>query len=172
MAEMTRIEYAEYDERMVVGMMKRTTFEKAGQECWGAAFQNGTFDKLKEIDEWVCPDQDPYIGLGHMSKFEGQNNFQYIIGKFVKTAASLPDGLYSENIPAGTVARIWIESDTLDNIIACAYMLCKEAIEKTGYEIDFRHFYWCDIYTYKRYCEPQEKGERIILDYILPVIKK
>ncbi|MBP1990245.1 hypothetical protein [Paenibacillus eucommiae] len=71
----------------------------------------------------------------------------------------------------GTVAKIWIEADNLNDIIDCAYLICSEAIEKTGYKIDFEKFYLCDVYTYDRYCTPLEKGQKIVLDYLLPVIK-
>jgi len=178
MAEMTRIEYVQCDERIVAGMMRRTTFEHAGT-LWRQAFENGIFEKLKELDEWLCTDLDLYVGLGHMSRFshsygegaEEQNSFQYIIGKFLKREAPVPKELYTETVPAGTVAKIWIEADTLDQIIECAYLLCTEAVEKTGYEIDDAHFYWCDIYTQKRYQEPWERGGKVTLDYILPVKK-
>lgn len=178
MAEMTRIEYVNYDERIVAGMLRQTSFEQAGV-CWGEAFATGIFEKLVKLEGWVCPDHDPYIGLGHMSRFsrsygegaEEQNGFQYIIGKFLKKGAPVPEELHTEMIPAGTVAKIWIEADTLDQIIESAYLLCTEAVEKTGYEIDHPRFYWCDIYTQKRYGEALEQGGRVTLDYILPVIK-
>ena len=57
----------------------------------------------------------------------------------------------------------------LEDIIPSAYLLITEAIEKTGRQIDFEHFYWCDVYTCERYCEPMRRGEKVILDYILPV---
>jgi AraC-type DNA-binding domain-containing proteins len=171
MAELKKIEYVDYGARKMVGMMKMTSFQKAGEECWGAAFKEGVFDRITEIERWICKDIDDYIGLGHMSKFTDNDNFQYIIGKFVELDAPVPKNMYVENMPAGTVAKIWIEADTLNDIIDCAYLICSEAIEKTGYKIDHKHFYWCDVYTYDRYCIPLEKGQRITLDYLLPVIK-
>lgn len=158
MAELKKIEYVDYGARKIVGMMKMTSFQKAGEECWGAAFEEGVFDKIAEIERWICKDIDDYIGLGHMSKFVGKDNFQYIIGKFVELDAPVPEKMYAENIPAGTVAKIWIEADNLNDIIDCAYLICSEAIEKTGYKIDHENFYWCDVYTYDRYCTPLEKG--------------
>ncbi|WP_193726794.1 AraC family transcriptional regulator [Paenibacillus guangzhouensis] len=171
MAELKKIEYVELGPRKIVGMMKMTSFQAAGEECWGSAFKEGVFDRLQEIDRWICKDLDDYIGLGHMSKFVGKENFQYIIGKFVERDAPVPEKMYTENISAGTVAKIWIEADNLNDIIDSAYFICSEAIEKTGYKIDYDNFYWCDVYTYDRYCTPLEKGQKIILDYLLPVIK-
>lgn len=171
MAELKKIEYIDCGPRKIVGMMKMTSFQKAGEECWGVAFKEGVFDKIKEIESWVCKDIDDYVGLGHMSKFVGNDSFQYIIGKFVESDAPVPEKMYVENIPAGTVAKIWIEADNLNDIIASAYLICSEAIEKTGYKIDHDNFYWCDVYTYDRYCIPLEKGQKVILDYFLPVIK-
>lgn len=172
MADFKRIEYMEYGPRKIVGMMKMTSFQKAGEECWGSAFNEGLFDKFSEIENWICKDIDNYVGLGHMSKFIGKDSFQYIIGKFVQPDAPIPENMYFQNISAGTVANIWIEADNLNDIIDSAYLICSEAIEKTGYKIDHENFYWCDVYTYDRYCTPLEKGEKIILDYLLPVIKR
>ncbi len=171
MAELKKIEYVDYRARKIVGMMKMTSFQKAGEECWGAAFKEGVFDKIAELEQWICRDIDNYIGLGHMSKFVDNDNFQYIIGKFVEPDAPVPEKMYSENISAGTIAKIWIEADNINDIIDCAYLICSEAIEKTGYKIDHEHFYWCDVYTYERYCTPLEKGQKVVLDYLLPVIK-
>ncbi|GIO41596.1 MULTISPECIES: helix-turn-helix domain-containing protein [Paenibacillus] len=172
MADLKRIEYMEYGPRKIVGMMKMTSFQKAGEECWGSAFNEGLFDKFSEIENWICKDIDNYVGLGHMSKFIGKDSFQYIIGKFVQPDAPIPENMYFQNISAGTVANVWIEADNLNDIIDSAYLICSEAIEKTGYKIDHENFYWCDVYTYDRYCTPLEKGEKIILDYLLPVIKR
>ncbi|NEW08592.1 helix-turn-helix domain-containing protein [Paenibacillus sp. SYP-B3998] len=171
MAELRKIEYVEFGARKVVGMMKETSFQKAGEECWGTAFREGLFDRFQEIEQWICKDIDDYIGLGHMSKFVGRDHFQYIIGKFVELDAPVPENMYDEHVPAGTVAKVWIEADHLNDIIDSAYLICSEAIEKTGYKIDIENFYWCDVYTYERYCTPIEKGQKIILDYFLPVIK-
>ncbi len=171
MAEVKKIEYVKYEERKVVGRCRTSSFVKAGEDCWAMAIKEGVFDKLSEIDSYVCDDIDDYFGLGHMSKFDSNDDFQYVVGKFVNCDAPDVEGMYSEYIPAGTVAKIWIEADTLVDIIDCAYLLCSEAIEKTGYKIDYSNFYWCDVYTYKGYIEPVNNGGKIILDYLLPVVK-
>lgn len=171
MAELKKIEYVEFGARKMVGMMKMTSFQKAGEECWGSAFKEGILDRIQENESWICKDIDNYIGLGHMSRFVGKDNFQYIIGKLVELDAPVPDKMYSENISAGTVAKIWIEADNLNDIIESAFLICSEAIEKTGYKIDFENFYWCDVYTFDRYCTPLDNGQKIILDYLLPVTK-
>lgn len=171
MAEMKRIEYAQAGARKVVGQMKVTSFQSAGKDCWGAAFESGLFDRLAELDPWLCRDIDDYQGLGHMSRFTDNDHFQYVVGKFVQPDAPIPEGLYAEDVPTGTVAKIWIEADTLPEIIESAYLLCTEAIEKTGYRMDHEHFYWCDVYTWERYCAPAEKGQKVTLDYIVPVVE-
>lgn len=79
MAELKKIEYVDYGTRKIVGMMKVTSFQKAGEEWWGTAFKEGVFDKITEIERWICKDIDDYVGLGHMSKFVDNDNFQYII---------------------------------------------------------------------------------------------
>lgn len=170
-AEMKKIEYVQWDARKVVGMMKNTAFDRAGEECWGTAVKEGLFDTLQELEEWFTPDMDDYFGLGYMSQFSDNMHFQYIVGRFVDPDAPVPDTLYAKDIPSGMVAKIWIEADNLNDIISCAYFLCTEAIEKTGYQVDYDSFYWCDVYTRDRYILPLEKGEKIILDYFLPVKK-
>ncbi len=171
MAELKKIQYVEWGPRKIIGRKSMTTFQKAGEECWGAAFRDGLLDRFQEMEAWICSDIDPYVGLGHMSRFVGRDEFQYIIGKFVEPGAPVPDDMDAESIPAGTVAKVWVEGDTLNDIIESAYLICSEAIEKTGCSIDFEHFYWCDVYTYERYCAPLEQGQKLILDYYLPVVK-
>ncbi len=96
-------------------------------------------------------------------------HFTVLIGDFVKIGTIIPDELATKYIPKGITAHIQIEGNCLEDIIPSAYLLITEAIEKTGRQIDFEHFYWCDVYTCERYCEPMRRGEKVILDYILPV---
>ena len=49
-------------------------------------------------------------------------------------------------------------------------MLITEAIEKTGRKIDFDNFYWCEVYTHERFSEPQKRGEKVTVDYLMPVV--
>ncbi len=39
-------------------------------------------------------------------------------------------------------------------------------------EINHEYFYWCEIYTKERFSIPLSRGEKVVIDYILPVKSK
>jgi hypothetical protein len=53
-----------------------------------------------------------------------------------------------------------------------AFLLIIEAIEKNDREIDYDNFYWCEIYTKQGFSQPLSQGERVAIDYIVPVKSK
>ena len=171
MAELERIEYAHFDARKVVGIEKRVTFQNAG-EFWQEYFNSGASDRVEALASYVCQDIDAYAGLGYMTHFdEAGESFDYVIGKFMTLDAPVPEGLVSHTVPEGIVAVARIKGEFVD-ILNEAFFLMKEAIEKNGYVLGDGEFYWCDVYTYERYCEPIERGEKIVtLDYIMPCHK-
>jgi len=171
MAEMKKITYKEIPERMMVGYHYKTDFYKAG-EVWQKYFQSDAYEKLRSIDEacFCCDDIDPCDSIALMYDFEGKDSFNFIIGDYVKSGTELPEGFIAKNIPAGLTAHIQIEGNGIPDIIASAYILITEAIEKTDKKIDFDNFYWCEVYTIERFTKPQKKGEKVIIDYIMPVI--
>lgn len=36
-------------------MMKMTSFQKAGEECWGVTFNENLFDRFSEILDYLLP---------------------------------------------------------------------------------------------------------------------
>ena len=156
---------------MTLGYHYETDFYKAG-EVWQMHFSSDAYEKLQSLDDscFCCDDIDPCDSIGLMYNFEGKDNFNFIIGDFVKPGTDLPKGFSAKQIPKGMTAHIQIEGNNIPDIIASAYMLITEAIEKTGKQIDFNNFYWCEIYTIERFIEPQKRGEKIGIDYILPVL--
>ena len=169
MAEMKKITYKETPERLMVGYRYETDFIKAGQ-VWQRHFKSDAYEKLRALTEFACCDDiDPCDSIGLMYNFKDRDNFTLIIGDFVKMGTELPDGFSSKHIPKGPTAHIQIEGKNIGDIIASAYMLISEAIEKTGKEIDFDNFYWCEVYTLERYCEPLKRGEMVTIDYIMPI---
>lgn len=170
MADMKKIIYKETNERLMVGLSRETSFFEAGN-VWKEFFEGDAIEKLGSLsDSTCCDDIDPNAGIGMMYNFEDMNNFEFIIGDFININTEIPEGLTAKHVPAGLTAHIQIEGSNVAEILDSAYLLITEAIEKTGKQIDQEHFYWCEVYTNERYCEPLNRGEKVIIDYILPVI--
>ena len=169
MAEMKRIIYKEVDERLMVGMQRETSFFEAGK-VWQEFFKSRELEKLNRLeDSKCCDDIDANDGIGLMYDFQDRNNFNIIIGDFVQAEAQVPEGLFVKRIPKGLTAQVQIEGRDVAEILEAAYLLITEAIEKTGKEIDYDNFYWCEVYTHERYSVPFSQGEKVIVDYIMPI---
>lgn len=169
MAEMKKIIYKQADERLMVGMFREASFQNGGQ-AWQAFFQGDYIDKLNNLSGVkCCDDLDENDGIGLMYDFSDKLNFKVIIGDFVQVNANIPEGLAVKTIPKGFVAHVQIEGNNIADILDSAYLLITEAIEKTGKTIDFENFYWGEVYTHERFSEPLRRGERVIIDYIMPV---
>ncbi len=172
MAEMKKIIYKETDERLMVGMYRETSFSKAGN-VWQDFFQSDVIEKLNMLsDVKSCDDIDANDGIGLMYNFIDNQNFNIIIGDFVQTGTEIPEGLFAKHIPKGLTAQVQIEGNNIADILDSAYLLITEAVEKTGEEIDYENFYWCEVYTHERYSVPLNRGEKVIIDYIMPVKAK
>lgn len=169
MAEMKKIIYKEAKERLMVGAYRETSFFEAGN-AWQDFFKSDAIEKLGMLsDVTCCEDIDSNAGIGMMYNFKDMNNFEFIIGDFVRVGTKIPDGLFAKYVPGGLTAHIQIEGSNVAEILDSAYLLITEAIEKTGQKIDYNNFYWCEIYANERYCEPLSRGEKIIIDYVLPI---
>lgn len=169
MAEMKKIIYKEVGERLIVGIYRETSFWEAGN-AWQEFFKSNVIEKLDLLsDVKCCEDIDPNAGIGLMYNFKDMNNFEFIIGDFVQVGTEIPDGLFAKYVPGGLTAHIQIEGSNIAEILDSAYLLITEAIEKTGQRIDHNNFYWCEVYTNERYCEPLNRGEKVMIDYILPI---
>lgn len=169
MAEMKKIIYKEVGERLIVGIYRETSFFEAGN-AWQEFFKSNAIEKLDLLsDVKSCEDIDPNAGIGMMYNFKDMNNFEFIIGDFVQVGTEIPDGLFAKYVPGGLTAHIQIEGSNIAEILDSAYLLITEAIEKTGQRIDHNNFYWCEVYTNERYCEPLNRGEKVMIDYILPI---
>jgi AraC family transcriptional regulator len=169
MAEMKKIIYKEAEERLMIGMHTETSFFEAGK-VWQAFFEGDTPEKLSVVsDVKRCDDIEENAGIGMMYNFKDMNNFELVIGDFVQVDTQIPEGLYSKHVPGGLTAHIQIEGNQVPDIVESAYLLITEAVEKTGKQIDHENFYWCEVYTNERYCEPSSRGEKVTIDYIVPI---
>ena len=172
MAEMKKILYKNVDERLMVGMQQRTSFLNGGK-TWQDFFESDTIEKLNMLsDVKCCDDIDANAGIGLMYNFTDDQNFHIIIGDFVRVGTEIPEEISAKYIPKGLTAQVQIEGNNIADILDSAYLLITEAIEKTSGEIDYENFYWCEVYTNERYCEPINRGEKVIIDYIIPVKSK
>ncbi len=169
MAEMKQILYRETPERLIAGVHHRTSFSEAGK-AWQAFYQSNAINTLQSASlKKCCDDIEDNAGIGLMYNFADMNHFDLIIGDFIAVDAEIPKGLFTRHIPAGTAAYIRIEGNNIPDILDSAYFLINEAVEKTGREIDHGQFYWGEIYTIERFCKPLERGEKVTIDYLLPV---
>lgn len=169
-AELKKIIYKEVPERIMAGMRRETSFTHCGN-VWQEFFSSKEYGLVCSLpdDTRQCDDLDSNEGIGCSFDFVDDMNFTVLIGDFVKIGTAIPEGLDTKYIPKGTIAHIQIEGNNLGDIIPSAYLLITEAVEKTDRQIDYDNFYWCDIYTCERYCEPMRRGEKVILDYIVPI---
>lgn len=172
MAEMKKITIKEVPELIMVGFHCETDFYSAGG-VWREYFQSDTIEQLKTlVDFSCCEDIDHCEGIGLMFNFKGMDNFDLIIGDFYKPDTYIPDGLFSKYIAKGLTAHVQIEGNNIGDIIASAYLLITEALENTSKIIDIEDFYWVEVYTLERYSKPLKRGEKVTIDYIMPVINK
>ena len=169
MAVLKKIIYKQADERLMLGMFEETSFQNGGKS-WKMFFEGDFIENLNKLSEVrCCDDLDENDGIGLMYDFSDKFNFSIIIGDFVKVGTEIPEGLYAKYIPKGLVAYVQIEGDNVADILDSAYLLITEAVEKEGKEIDYPNFYWGEVYTHERYSEPLSRGEKVTIDYIMPV---
>ncbi|EXG84583.1 hypothetical protein K413DRAFT_1335 [Clostridium sp. ASBs410] len=126
------------------------------------------FDGILIYSE-ICDDIDENDEISFMHDFSDKQSFNIIIGDFVQTNTKIPEGLFAKYIPKGLIAHVQIEGDNIADILDSAYLLITEAIEKSGGVIDYENFYWCEVYTRQRYSEPLQRGEKVIINYLMPV---
>jgi SAM-dependent methyltransferase len=174
MADIVKIEYVEMEERLLIGIAKAEGMD--APMLWGKYFEGGYSEKLGELLEYQCEDiTEDYIGIGYATDFKDDKSLgnEYIIGRYFNLGTPVPDYMTSRTIPKGIIAKAQVRGKNLDDIINNAYMLINDMVKRNGYSIDYRHFYWSEVYTYERYCIPADKGQgEIILDWYMPCIKE
>lgn len=174
MADIVKIEYVEMEERMLIGIAKPEGVDAPG--LWGRYFENGFAERLGELEAYQCEDMtEDYVGLGYATDFKDDKSLgnEYIIGRYFNVGTPVPEHMTSRIIPKGIIARAQVRGKSLDDIINNAYILINDMAKKNGYNIDYNHFYWAEVYTYERYCIPADKGqEELILDWYMPCTKE
>lgn len=75
-------------------------------------------------------------------------------------------------IKGGTIAKAQIAAKNLDDIINNGYILISGMVQKNGYTLVYDKFYWLEVYTVSRFCDPLESGaKQVILDWYMPCRK-
>lgn len=170
MAKMKQIVYKTSKERLMVGIQRATSFSEAGG-VWQEFHESGTAATLTALSQHsCCEDIDPNMGIGFMYDFVDQHNFHMILGDFLQPGTPIPEGLVAKSVAKGVTAHVQIEGNDIADILSSAYFLITEAVAETGGQINQENFYWCEVYTLARYCEPLKRGESVIIDYIVPVM--
>lgn len=175
MAELVKIEYVDMDERLLIGISKSDT-GVGGHELWGVYFERGYSVKLGEMEDYQCDDMtEDYIGLGYACDFKDEHSLgnEYIVGRYFKLGTPVPENMISRIIQKGMIVKAQVRGKNLDDIINNSYILISDMVQKNGYKIDYNNFYWSEIYTYERYCNPAENGRNaLILDWYMPCLKE
>jgi AraC family transcriptional regulator len=171
MAKLTRIEYVSFGGYKMVGKEVRTKNGLSGVgEFWQHCFAEGMYEPLIAMKEYLPSEIDEYVGyMNDYNKHE--DSFNYVVGMFMKADVPVPEGYVGYDVPHLTVAKAWIEGEE-NEIYNNAYFLITEAMQQNGYEVDRDNFYWCEVYTDRRFGIPKSKGAKVLtLDYYIPCIK-
>ncbi|GKX30417.1 hypothetical protein SH1V18_28970 [Vallitalea longa] len=181
MATINRIEFAEFGPYKVIGKAIRTKHENFNPifpseyetipSLWNRCYSDGTFEKLINMNEY-CPAETPDGYEGYIRDFNNEDGtFTYLAGFFMKADTPVPPDYSSFEVPICTIAKVWIEGEEYD-ILTNAHKLSIEEINKHGYEIDWKNYFACEVYTEARYGIPKREGRKtLILDYYIPCIK-
>ncbi len=173
MANIVKIDYVEMEEQLLIGIAKSEGMDAPA--LWGKYFEGGYSERLGALEDYQSEViTEDYIGIGYATDFKDDKSLgnEYVIGRYYKLGTPVPDNMISRIIPKSIIARAQIRGKNLDDIINSAYILINDMAKKNGYNIDYKHFYWTEVYTYDRYCIPADKKEEIILDWYMPCIKE
>lgn len=175
MADIIKIEYSEIGERMLIGISMKEKYVEAAPKLWKMYFEDGCSERLGELEEYQCEDMtEDYIGIGYATDFKDDNRLgeDYVVGKYFKRGTPVPENMAYRIIPKGTIVKAQVKGKNIDDIIYNSYILINDMVQKNGYKLDYNNFYWSEVYTFERYCNPANNGaDELILDWYMPCIK-
>lgn len=172
MADLVKLEYENTEDMLLIGISNKdygVTTNRLWDVFWGQGFDQ----KLVKLEEHQVGMED-CIGLGYMTDFTNDNGLgdTYIVGKYFRVNTPVPDGMTSRMIKGRTIAKAQISAKNLDDIISNAYILISSMVQKNGYTLDYDNFYWLEVYTVSRFCDPLDSGaQQVILDWHMPCSK-
>ncbi len=139
---------------------------------WGECFLDGTYDTLFDMADYL-PEAIAHDFVGCQRNFDqATGTFLYMVGLFMKPDAPVPEGFVGFDVPACTLAVSWVQGEEYE-LYANSHPLTVAAIQANGYDVDWEHYFLCEVYTKERFEQPKNNGERVyILDVYMPCIKK
>jgi AraC family transcriptional regulator len=172
MAEIVKLEYADTGDVLLIGISNKD-YGVTTDQLWKVFWDRGFDKKLYELREHHIG-MDDCIGVGYMTDFADDTGLgaTYIVGKYFKVGTPIPEGMTGRIIKGGTIAEAQIGAKNLDDIISNAYILISSMVQKNGYTLVYDNFYWLELYTVSRFCEPLESGaKQVVLDWHMPCRK-
>ena len=132
---------------------------------WNDWFQNKWFEPLEALTtkEFQSSYEDGDASIGLMRWKEGEP-FEYWIGMFLPTGASVPQGYGSIDFDQGTLGVVWLKGK--DGEVYGVEHLCAKRLEEEGQTIiadATGTFCFFERYGCSRFCTPDDNGD-IILD--------
>ena len=138
---------------------------------WGQWFDNGLFDKLKDLPMPKGIDNG-YIGL--MGCPKTMDDFEYWIGAFFEAGIEVPAGFEYVDIPESIVGICWVKGreDNGEIFGESVHDMCVKRLRDNGFvrireDLKGKDKVWrwfFERYNSPRYTEKDEDGE-VILDY-------
>ncbi|ACZ06971.1 DNA-binding transcriptional regulator SoxS [Sebaldella termitidis] len=174
MAKLTNIGFKSFGPYRLIGRAVDTKLMSNDiAMLWGKFFADGSFHSLLDL----CRNKENLTELpdgvaGIMHNFGEGGSIRYLAGIIFSSAAEVPEGFDSFELPAGIIAESQITGEEYE-IYSQGHELTVSAIESSGYIIDRENFYQCEAYTDERFSNPKKDGETILtLDYYIPVLEK
>lgn len=176
MADVVKIEYVEIEERMLIGISRKGKGVAEAPELWKMYFEEGYSERIGCLEEYQCDDMDEdYIGIGYATDFKELNRLgeDYVVGRYFRPGTPVPGDMTYRIMPKGTLAKAQVRGKSIEDIISNSYILINDMVQKNGYRLDYNNFYWSEVYTLERYCNPASNGtEELVLDWYMPCIKQ
>jgi len=155
--------------RVDVGLEDRTI-----QDLWENMKRDGSLAALLALPDRLAQTADT---VGWMGDYQpGAEAYTYLAGVLVRPDTAVPDGFEYRDIAACEMAVGWIQgTDDAEggDMMANASGHLSNAVKEHGYEYDGSHgLFEMEYYSYERFRGPEERGEKMILDFYSPCKKR
>lgn len=135
-------------------------------QLWQTLTREGFLGRLAETGAVLDGD-----ALGLMSDFT-EDAMTYTVGLFIKDDAKLPAEFDIVQLRPCTVLRTWVEGPA-EKIYGETHPISVRIAQELGYKEDWEQAFCAEVYTEARFMKSMnETPETLILDYLLPVVKR